>query len=453
LGIIGKAQDECPVYVITALESVSQHCSGLGSNEVCYGHNRVDVTFWEEQPAAVFSQPADRISVMDIQSIATAPLMMAQDLWGVAVMNLQANLPGSLPGQNSLFLLMGDVQLTSNEHPPVFQPVAATTTTNANIRSQPSTQANVVGVTTAGQAIELVGMNTARDWYEIMLDNGGTGWIWSELVAVDDASQIATDMPDYFPMQAFSFTSGIGTTECASAPDALLVQSPDNLAVSFNINSVEIQLGSTVLFANFQTDTDAVLVARLLEGGLRTHAMGGTARLNEENNALAFKINPDGTADTRQLLAPPIEQVNVQLQNACQNALSSGMVGGLDAALCEKETRFVTEAYQEIGYLIDNCSIQGNAPAIHEGDLVRLVTGCCGSATVAEQIERQNQTNGPRITLDGQAVAIFVTGIFWGGNWYTNDGIHIWQATAGEHTVSGGWFGENTCTIQVLPAR
>ncbi|MEO1288779.1 MAG: thrombospondin type 3 repeat-containing protein [Chloroflexota bacterium] len=68
-------------------------------------------------------------------------------------------------------------------------------------------------------------------------------------VSIENASTDAQT-----PMQAFYLRTGIGTTECEEAPESgLLVQTPDGVEeVTFNINGVDVQIGSTVYFT---TDT------------------------------------------------------------------------------------------------------------------------------------------------------------------------------------------------------
>ena len=61
---------------------------------------------------AHFATPGDRASVLDLEHLATAPLLPQENVWGVAVLALQANLPDNLPGQNATFIVFGDTELT-----------------------------------------------------------------------------------------------------------------------------------------------------------------------------------------------------------------------------------------------------------------------------------------------------------------------------------------------------
>lgn len=81
------------------------------------------------------------------------------------------------------------------------------------------------------------------------------------------------------PMQAVYFTSGIGSTDCADAPDGLLVQTPEGVEeVSFNINGAEVTLGSTAFFQTRLNDADRPpsLTMSVLEGQGTITAFGVT---------------------------------------------------------------------------------------------------------------------------------------------------------------------------------
>ena len=141
---------------------------------------------------------------------------------------------------------MGDASL-ENAVPPVVdvEPVAATVIVsggaNANLRSGPSTAHNVAAALESGAAIELVGVNAAGDWYHVTQD-GQSAWVWAELVTPADDAALADlpvltgDAPAYGPMQAFYFTTGLGAPACHTAPNGLVVQSPQEVATTLTIN-------------------------------------------------------------------------------------------------------------------------------------------------------------------------------------------------------------------------
>lgn len=67
------------------------------------------------------------------------------------------------------------------------------------------------------------------------------------------------------PMQAFYLNTGIGDSDCTEAPESgVLIQTPDGVKeVTFNINGVDVAMGSTVLF---QTQADEAMSISVLEG-------------------------------------------------------------------------------------------------------------------------------------------------------------------------------------------
>src|SRR5687767_14101054 len=97
-----QAQDtgSCMAFVEQALTSVGNACDVLDRNSVCYGFNRIDAAFFHAAPDTVFALPSDRVGLVEVQSLHTAPLDNAVPEWGVAVMSVQADIPGTLPGQS-----------------------------------------------------------------------------------------------------------------------------------------------------------------------------------------------------------------------------------------------------------------------------------------------------------------------------------------------------------------
>lgn len=332
--------DACPAIVETALTNVARVCDGLGRDEACYGNTRVDATFWLPREDTFFSAPGDSTALIDLQTIATAPLDMTTGQWGLALLNLQADLPETLPGQAVTFLLMGDATLSNAVTPeevagPVV-PVQATTRVASNMRSRPTTAANVVISVPARTPVTLVGVNAARDWYEVLLEGGSHAWIYGELVTVPDFNLLTalpvtysnTAIPQYGPMQAFYFTTGLGAPVCNEAPNALIVQSTELAEVTLNINELEIQIGSTVIFttAALPGNTGRALVGTLVEGQMRTNVNGMPVNLTRPGQSLAVTLNEQGLVDRNSRLTRLRDELpGMMAQNACRTALMSGL--------------------------------------------------------------------------------------------------------------------------------
>ena len=104
-------------------------------------------------------------------------------------------------------------------------------------------------------------------------------------VEITDASDDFADT-DLNPMQAFYLKTGIGDADCAEAPESgLLVQTPDGIdEVAFNVNGVDIAMGSTILFqaeANSEMTVSAMEGAAMmeLEGDIHTAIAGMELRI------------------------------------------------------------------------------------------------------------------------------------------------------------------------------
>lgn len=249
----------CAPFVAEALRAVDTNCTDLGRNSVCYGFNRVDASFFTQAEEGFFSAPADRAALTELASIQTAPLDADTGQWGVAMMNVQANVPNTLPGQAVTFILLGDARV-ENAVPPenafvTGEPVRVVVATGArvNVRSGPGTTFNVIATADPGQLFDVDARNAAGDWFRI---SGSVPyqWISRSLLTVQtggtaqlDELPVAPDDP-LSPMQAFYFRTGIGAPQCVEAPDVLVVQGPKDVRVTLNVNGAEVAIGSTVAF-------------------------------------------------------------------------------------------------------------------------------------------------------------------------------------------------------------
>lgn len=113
-----QEEDTCPAVANTALMSVSEVCTTLSRNSACYGASNVDsLTVADPRPEDFFIDPGDRAELQELREIHPQPLDEITQTFGVSLLNLQANIPNTVPGQGVVFILMGDARLT-NEVPP-----------------------------------------------------------------------------------------------------------------------------------------------------------------------------------------------------------------------------------------------------------------------------------------------------------------------------------------------
>jgi LysM repeat protein len=100
----------CDELITTALQTTSTLCSPLGVNQACYGNQLITT---ELQPSAVvnFANPGDIAPLTALRSISTMPFDEIAQLWGIAILQAQANIPNTLPGQNVTFILFGEASM------------------------------------------------------------------------------------------------------------------------------------------------------------------------------------------------------------------------------------------------------------------------------------------------------------------------------------------------------
>ncbi|GAB4574600.1 MAG: hypothetical protein Kow0077_21950 [Anaerolineae bacterium] len=350
--IAAQGADTCPGLVAEALQALDNACTGLTRNAACYGHNRIDATFWQPRDDLLFSQPADRVALIDLQTLATAPLDIETERWGVAVLNLQADLPDTLPGQAVTMLLMGDTTVTNRVTPEqaagTVVPVIGATTTGANVRSRPTTASNILMSLRSGTEVTITGLSADRDWYQLLLADGSRGWIYAPLVRVSDGDALNQlpigDRPRYGPMQAFYFTTGFGAPNCNEAPNAVVIQSNELAEVTLNVNELEIQLGSSIALtmASLNNGTARAMVLVLLEGRVQTRIGGYPIVLTTPGRAIAISVNEQGLVDQRSRLVRLRDvNLNEQLINACQFAANSALFGAaLPSGACPRSINY-----------------------------------------------------------------------------------------------------------------
>ena len=342
----------CTPFIEQALAEVGDGCSGLDRNSVCYGFNRVDATFNEAVAPDFFSEPTDRAALIDIAQLRTIALSLERKEWGIAVMNVQANVPGTLPGQAVTFVLVGDATL--HNHVPVDEaqteladPIDITAATNANIRSGPGINANVVGGVVAGTALLADGVSVDLGWLRILYADA-PAWISRSVVgAVDGLDSLPVVEGDWrTPMQAFYFRTGTGQPQCTDFPPAaLVIQGPERVDVNLTMNGAEVTVGSTIVLTQPDANTLKCIVvdgaahfasgltvptgfaveATLDDDGEVISAWGGFHALTDgELNELAFL---DALPD--ELFNYPVElptRAEIQaIQNAVNRALATAV--------------------------------------------------------------------------------------------------------------------------------
>ena len=291
----------CTEQVQAALTLTHSLCSQIGRNEACYGNQLLEATPIDSAPNFAFASPGDLAELRFIQDLHLSQLI-APDEWGVALMAIQANLPATLPGQNVLMVLFGDVQI-DNQGGAVPVQLTATIQSSANLRSGPGTRFDIVGAGAKGDEIEIDGRNSSSDWFRIRQSEGqAPAWIYGNLISLDGSAgplpvmdaNTSTDA-EFGPMQAFTFQTGITGLRCQGAPqDGILVQTPAGMGqINLRANGVDIRLGST---AFLRAVPGQMMTVDVIEGQGEVEASGRTVIVPAGTRA-EIPLNAQGLAD------------------------------------------------------------------------------------------------------------------------------------------------------------
>jgi LysM repeat protein len=328
------AQSACPTVIQDALSAIANNCSDLSRNTACYGFDQVNADFSTEHPADYFTQETDQAGLTDLTTIQTSPLDEENEEFGAAVMNLQANVPNSIPGQGVIFLLLGETNVqnavaAADASEPIAA-VAVQTANDATVYRLPSSTAATLTDVAAGETLNADGTNTNAEWVRVIVDEE-VGWI----AATDlEASDALASLPDVgsttrTPMQAFYFTTGIGQSECNQAESTIAVQSPEGIEVDLSVNGVDIRVGSLVTFQG-----DSMTVHR---GKVET----ATGDVVDANETLTFPGRDEEGNFTGDGSVRPISDEEYERGQTIQDTLND------IAEANDWETREITERSEE----------------------------------------------------------------------------------------------------------
>ncbi|MFN8374443.1 MAG: SH3 domain-containing protein [Anaerolineae bacterium] len=268
--------EDCPAFVDVALNTASEMCGGLGRNIACYGSAQIEAAARDTAQAVTFAAPGDTAALEAFGTLTLAPLSLTDETWGIALLSAQASLPDTLPGQNVIFVLFGDVSLTNATETAVE--VSMQAGGSANVRLRPGTDAEIIATLTSGDAVTANGRLEDSSWVRIAVFGSSDqyGWVSAPLLNGDPSTLpvVDVDAPPPTQGQSFYFNTGIGDSTCAQAPDSgILLQSPQGAGrVQFTANGVEFSIGSTL----YLTSGNGVMTVYVIEGSAMLTAQGTT---------------------------------------------------------------------------------------------------------------------------------------------------------------------------------
>jgi hypothetical protein len=363
---------DCPSIVQSALTATDQVCNSTGRNQACYGNLNLQAVPQPGVSDLNFSKPGDLVDVGKVESLNLSPLDPTGQTWGVALMKLQANLPDTLPGQNVMFLLFGNVEIENAVQPATAQPTAAAepssaVTLSASVNGIAPFMESLTDTGTTpkmlsnGTKVTIDGRYSMAQMLHVQLADGTGGWVPAAVLTVKGDTSTLPEMnplegiapppateaaPQQSPMQAFYFKTGANDAPCAEAPDSgILIQTPEGSGkINLTMNGVDIQLGSTAYVqAAQQASNTYQLDVNIVEGdglvssqGVTRDVPAGTrvsVPLKEENNHLTTDGAPGDVEpyDNAALAALPVGHLQRKITVA--PALTADAIAALAASL------------------------------------------------------------------------------------------------------------------------
>jgi hypothetical protein len=252
----------CTDLTATALSHLDTTCANLGPNSLCYGAGHVEaLPFGETIASPDFNQPADQLALTKVATVHTAAPDATAGTMGVAIMNVQANLPAGLPGREAVYILMGDVEvenLVTPEEALVLpsEPLLINTVSNTDLWAGPVNSGQPVGQIGAGTPLAVDGFSPDGEWLRVYFEyqhgysTRATAWVnkssldstvnTSSLPVIQDSSRS--------PMQDIQVQGGFDDSGCGGQPvSQLVIQGPSNIETDVTVNGADIRISSTVV--------------------------------------------------------------------------------------------------------------------------------------------------------------------------------------------------------------
>jgi hypothetical protein len=239
--------DTCPAIVNNALTQVGVNCAGMARNTACYGFRAINKGVVRGDVAPNYTWTPDqpelgsRIELTTTETVQTGPFDLLNRRWGLSILEIQANLPNTLPTPGVRMMALGGVEVENGVEPEealILPPagVAVNTTRATTMRNNPDAPgwaSRIIDSIPAAALLEVDVVSADEGWVRVVF-NGRPGWIRrGDISTIGDLSLLPRVGPEtYTPYQDFYFRVGIGGIRCEDAPSLLFIQSPKNPVLS-----------------------------------------------------------------------------------------------------------------------------------------------------------------------------------------------------------------------------
>jgi uncharacterized protein YraI len=304
--------DACTTLTRSAYSAITAACANTRSNQACLLSGPINIE--DANGAQMLSSVGANMSLADVRVLQSTPLDEAASGYGMTYMRLPTQTVGG--GAVGLKVIaIGDVSILNpaiqnivlDDEPPIEATESSDATpipqvaldlvvtggSSINVRGGPTTNAGVVASGQSGVTYRVVGRNADSTWFYVELPEGGTGWMFSDLVSVtgDTSSLPVTEAAVVAPASSaqsggsqggavsFYMTSNANDSQCKRGPESgLMLYAPvgyENLA-QVTINGVNIRFQGTLFI---QAEAGASMNIYSVDGGGEVRAMNQTEYL------------------------------------------------------------------------------------------------------------------------------------------------------------------------------
>jgi hypothetical protein len=293
---------DCAVQVAAVIESAREVCSNLDINQLCYGSSPVNI-----QPLPNvrldFGEPGD---IVDPALVESFDLDVTDDSFGIAVTRFRTY----AVDESVMLVAFGDVTVENNitgASDYIILPVKVKGNSGANVRLEPSPDAEIIDQLIVGQTVDAGGRTEDGTWLRLLAG----GWVSADLMGSDyDLNQLTilppephyppdtTDAPGGQTMQSFRVYAEPDASSCTDFPaNGVLAETPEGVNQAFlHVNALFLYLRGTMFIQGSFLDktTITVLEGQVVgEGLLFTVSAGQQLTYWFDDGALHYEISPD----------------------------------------------------------------------------------------------------------------------------------------------------------------
>jgi Bacterial SH3 domain len=250
--VLSAQSSTCETIIHQAFQTMGQLCTSAGGSSACFGHSAEAI--FADGGSGTFAQAGDTVDLSAVQSIQTLPLDTSADQWGLALLNVPANVPLAMSETGLKYILIGDSQIENAVAPKdAFTPVPSITVTplvQANLRTSPSTDAQVIVSVPVGTELSADALSADKGWLRV-LNKGEAAWVSRQIVAaksgnIDDLPVLGVNTRTL--MQSFYLSTAPDTPDCTNLmPSMLVIQGPAGLKATVTVNGADIRFDSAIV--------------------------------------------------------------------------------------------------------------------------------------------------------------------------------------------------------------